>query len=83
MNKYILIPGSGVNLNYYKPIDYPSNASTEFVFISRVMKEKGIEQYLDMAKYIHSKYPKTKFHICGFAKKNMKEFLKIYKMKIS
>ena len=77
MNKYILIPGSGVNLNYYKPIDYPSNASTEFVFISRVMKEKGIEQYLDMAKYIHSKYPKTKFHICGFWEEKYERILKI------
>ena len=33
------------------------------------MKEKGIDQYLDTAEYITSKYPNTKFHICGFCEK--------------
>ena len=37
----------------------------EFVFISRIMKEKGIDQYLEAAKVIRKKYPQTRFHICG------------------
>lgn len=29
------------------------------------MKEKGIEQFIDTARYIKSKYSNTAFHICG------------------
>ncbi|PEQ08732.1 glycosyltransferase family 4 protein [Bacillus toyonensis] len=61
-----LIPGSGVNLNYYPFLEYPSNTVVNFLFIARVMKEKGIDQYLDAAKYIKEKYPNTAFHILGF-----------------
>ncbi len=61
-----LIPGSGVNLNHFTFLPYPSNETTEFVFISRIMKEKGIDQYLEAATYIKNKYPDTTFHVCGF-----------------
>ena len=33
------------------------------------MKEKGIDHYLETAKYITEKYPNTKFHICGACEK--------------
>lgn len=60
------IPGSGVNLNHFAFMPYPSSGTTEFVFISRIMKEKGIDQYLEAASYIKDKYPATVFHVCGF-----------------
>lgn len=63
--RYELLPGSGVNLNHYQPLPYPSGETIDFVFVARVMKEKGIDQYLDAAKYIRNKYPYTRFHICG------------------
>ena len=66
IGKHELIPGSGVNLNRFSPLPYPDGSTTEFVFISRIMKEKGIDQYLDAAEYITKKYPQTRFHICGF-----------------
>ncbi|MEW6621771.1 MAG: glycosyltransferase family 4 protein [Bacillota bacterium] len=64
--KQRLIPGSGVNLNHYQVLDYPSDEIINFLFISRVMKQKGIDQYLDAAEYIKGKYPKTEFHVLGF-----------------
>lgn len=68
--KYDLLPGSGVNVERFSPLEYPSEATTEFVFISRLMKEKGIDQYLDAAIAIKEKHPNTKFHICGFCEQN-------------
>lgn len=65
-DKLRLIPGSGVNLTQFQVLDYPDKRSFEFVFISRIMKEKGIEHYLEAAEYINKKYPNTKFHVCGF-----------------
>ncbi len=62
---YDLLPGSGVNLKRYLPLEYPNKETVDFVFVGRTMKEKGIENYLDAAEYIRGKYPETRFHICG------------------
>lgn len=74
--KYKVLPGSGVNLNHYALLDYPPDDNVNFLFISRVMKEKGIEQYLDAAVYIKEKYPNTVFHIVGFCEDEYEERLK-------
>ena len=51
-NNYALLPGSGVNLQRFAPLPYPDETDgIHFVFISRIMREKGIEQYLDAAKH--------------------------------
>ncbi len=64
-DQYTLIPGSGVNLKKYTPQPFPNADTIDFVFISRVVKEKGIDQYIEAAKTIRQKYPDTRFHICG------------------
>lgn len=64
-DKYKMLPGSGVNLDNYRVLEYPPEDTVEFVFIARIMKEKGIDQYLEAARYIRKKYPQTRFHICG------------------
>lgn len=76
MGKHDMLPGSGVNLTRFTPLDYPGDETTEFVFISRIMKEKGADQYLEAAEYIRSKYPNTRFHICGFCEQAYEERLK-------
>ena len=73
---YDVLPGSGVNLNNYALSEYPNGDTVDFVFVSRIMKEKGIEQYLDAAKEIRKKYPETRFHICGFCEQAYEEELK-------
>lgn len=70
INKSRLIPGSGVNLEYYSLLDYPEDETVNFLFVARVMKEKGIDQYLEAATVIKAKYPKTKFHILGFCEQD-------------
>lgn len=75
VNKHRLVPGSGVNLDYFQILDYPSESTTEFVFISRIMKEKGIDQYIEVAEYITKKYPNTKFHVCGFCEEDYEDLL--------
>lgn len=62
----VLLPGSGVNLETYRPLPYPSCETIDFVFMARILKAKGIEEYLCAAQAIRQKYPYTRFHICGF-----------------
>lgn len=78
VDSHKMLPGSGVNLEYFHPLEYPSDETIEFVFISRIMKEKGIDQYLEAADYITKKYPNTKFHICGFCEEEYEDILNDY-----
>ncbi len=68
IGKHKLIPGSGVNLDRFPLKNYPkeNNDVIRFAFISRIMKEKGIDYYLAAAESIKNKYPNAEFHICGF-----------------
>lgn len=70
VKKHGMLPGSGVNLQRFAPMEYPGKETTEFVFISRIMKEKGADQYLDAAEAIREKYPNTRFHVCGFCEQD-------------
>ena len=63
--KYAMLPGSGVSLERYYELPYPKNNSTEFLFISRIMKEKGIEEYVKSAEILKEKYPEVVFHVVG------------------
>lgn len=76
IGKHKMLPGSGVNLDYYKPIEYPKDDTIEFAFVARIMKEKGIDQYLDAAKYIREKYPNTRFHVCGFCEQEYENIIR-------
>lgn len=69
---YDLLPGSGVNLEQFALKEYPSGDTIRFAFISRIMKEKGIDQYLEAAEAIKENYPNTEFHICGFCEAEYK-----------
>lgn len=76
VDKHRLVPGSGVNLEHFSVLEYPSDKTMEFAFISRIMKEKGIDQYIEAAQFIRNKYPNTRFHICGFCEETYEDKLK-------
>ena len=62
----VLLPGSGVNLQAHPLLEYPNEDNgIHFLFISRILKEKGIDQYLYVAKKIRSERSDVFFHIVG------------------
>ncbi len=61
----ILIPGSGVNLSHHTYQEYPGDGIIKFIYIGRLIKEKGIEEYLRAAIEIKKQYTNTEFHIMG------------------
>lgn len=61
-----LIPGSGVNTTQFQFRDYPDNGgSIIFNYIGRIMKIKGIEEFLYCSKLIKEKYPNIVFNVIG------------------
>jgi glycosyltransferase involved in cell wall biosynthesis len=66
-----LIPGSGVNLNYHCFEDYPdSDDIIKFLFIGRIMKDKGIDELLEAAQKIKGMYPNVQFDLVGYCEEN-------------
>ena len=63
--EYDLIPGSGVNLERFRLLPYPQTDTVDVAFISRIRKEKGIDQVLDAAETLRRAHPELRFHICG------------------
>ncbi|MFS1511164.1 glycosyltransferase family 4 protein [Chengkuizengella sp. SCS-71B] len=65
-SKTKLVKGSGVNLNKFTPLeDNNSDEVVRFLFIARIMKEKGIEEYLEAANRLSKKYSNVQFQILG------------------
>ncbi|WP_317326666.1 glycosyltransferase family 4 protein [Turicibacter sanguinis] len=65
-NNYDLLPGSGVNLEQYEFSDFPDKDCTNFIFIGRIMELKGIDEYLEAAKFIKKTNNNINFYVAGF-----------------
>ena len=77
----VLIPGSGVNLEYHSFKPYPEKEPLRFIFISRLIKEKGIDLFVDSARIIKQKYPDAEFHIIGKMMDSYKDIIREYEEK--
>lgn len=66
----VLLPGSGVNLNHHILQEYPDDGVLKFLFIARLLKDKGTEEYFEAATRIKEKYPNTEFQILGSCEGN-------------
>lgn len=62
-----LVPGSGVNISNYKFLKYPRQGDIiNFLYIGRVMEDKGIDELLKAFDYFYSKNINVKLDIIGF-----------------
>lgn len=77
-NKTCLLMGAGVNLNRFQVADYPRGDTVKFLFMGRVMKEKGMnELLLAMKKLVDEKRP-VELSVLGFLEENYSEEIKKY-----
>ena len=61
-----LIPGSGVNLQYHAKQPYPAETEPiRFLFMGRIRREKGIEEFLAAAERITKTHDNVEFHVVG------------------
>lgn len=61
----ILLPGSGVNLQHHVLRPYPEDGAIRFLYIGRIMRDKGSEELFKAAKEIKKKYDNVEFQILG------------------
>ena len=61
-----ILPGSGVNLEHFAYTEYPSEKDgIHFLFVGRIMKDKGIDELLAAARDIKGIYSNVFFDIVG------------------
>lgn len=72
--RHRLLPGSGVNLKEFSPLPFPE--TVRIAFISRIMKDKGIEEFLKCSEILKEKYPEAYFDVCGFCEEGYEPILK-------
>ena len=75
----VLLPGSGVNLERYKLLEYPVCKPIRFTYVARVMKAKGIEEFLYAASGMKTIYhDKVEFHVCGICEEEYEDIMERY-----
>ncbi|MCP9749930.1 glycosyltransferase family 4 protein [Ferruginibacter sp. HRS2-29] len=71
-----LIPGSGVDYDYYAPVEDSGKPHKKFVFlyIGRLIKDKGITEYVDAGRILKTKLPNVEVQALGpYYSQNLKE----------
>lgn len=64
--KTVLLPGSGVNLDWHTLQDYPDDAVVRFIYVGRLMVQKGVGELFETIRTIKEKYgDKVEFQVCG------------------
>jgi len=61
--KTVLINGSGVDIDYYAA-NPPDNAPV-FLMIARLLRDKGVLEYIEAARILKHKYPQAIFQLLG------------------
>lgn len=79
--KCSIVNGSGVNVDHYEVSEFPNEVS--FFMLSRLLKSKGVVEYLQAAEVVKKEYPHIKFFLLGKYETNMqdavaKEFVEQY-----
>lgn len=68
-----LVMGSGVNLQRHRYEPYPDDGTVRFLFMGRVMRERGILEFVAAAEKLHS--DRVYFEILGSCDEDYQEFL--------
>ena len=63
-DQVVLINGSGVDVSFFKKTPFPTGVS--FLLIARLIKDKGIIEYVEAARIIKAKYPGVLFRLVGW-----------------
>ncbi len=76
-DKTCLLNGAGVNLEYFSYRDYPlNNNPTRFLFVGRVMKEKGIDELFDAMRKLRSAGFECTLDVVGSYEENYADIVK-------
>ena len=66
-----LLPGSGINLQYFLPAPPPaSRGAPVFLMIARLLRDKGVFEFVDAARQVRAQRPDVRFQLLGASGSN-------------
>ena len=69
-----VLPGAGINLDEYPYVPMQDDGVCSFLFVGRIMKEKGVDEFFTAAKTIKAEFgEKVAFDVVGFYEDAYKE----------
>ena len=75
VKKTYVLNGAGVNTEYFGYQPYPQNETVKFLFIGRVMKEKGVDELFAAMKRLTNEGEKCRLDVVGPFEEDYKETL--------
>lgn len=61
-----LLPGSGIDLAQFAPVPMPDSADPPiFLMIARLLRDKGVIEFVEAARIIRARYPAARFQLLG------------------
>jgi glycosyltransferase involved in cell wall biosynthesis len=63
-----LLPGSGVDCEHFSPVSGPNpleKSQPTFLMVSRLLKDKGVYEFVEAARQVKELHPKARFQLLG------------------
>ena len=73
IEKRTILHGAGINLEYYSLQPYPDNEKVHFLYLGRIMKEKGMDELFQAVRALHKTYNNFILDLVGFFEDEYKE----------
>ncbi|MDO4247983.1 MAG: glycosyltransferase family 4 protein [Neisseria sp.] len=66
----VVVNGSGVNTEKFSAQPLPEGDEVHFLLIGRLLKDKGVREYVEAARQVKQQYPQAVFNLVGFLDSN-------------
>lgn len=77
VSQTVVMPGAGVNLNEFPETPYPlEEEPLHFLFVGRIMKEKGVDELFRAIMHVKKHYPDAIFDFIGWYEDNYETVVK-------
>lgn len=60
-----LLPGSGVDLAHFVPTSIDASTGIRFLFVGRMLGDKGVREFVEAARLLRTDHPDWKFQLLG------------------
>ena len=64
----VLLPGSGLDAAHYDPAPWPrpTDGQFRFLLVARLIRDKGVFEFVEAARAVKARHPQARFQLLGF-----------------